>query len=104
MRSISASTWAISFNAAGDSVVLGCWACDAAIAPLTSVTMHAAAIHAFIERDLVSSNTDAGTASLCGLMHCSKWWVFDLRRPHDYSACTCTGAPRFPTVPGAMTR
>src|SRR5262249_26754488 len=55
MRSISASTSAISFNAAGDSVVLGCWACNVAMAPLTSIMMHAAAVHAFIGRDLASS-------------------------------------------------
>jgi hypothetical protein len=39
-----------------------------------------------------------------GLMHRSNWRLFDLRRHRDYSACTCTGAPRFPTVPGAITR
>src|SRR5262249_10471466 len=54
MRSISASTSAISFNAAGDSVVLGCWACDVAMAPLTRIMMDVAAVHAFIRRNLVS--------------------------------------------------
>jgi hypothetical protein len=32
------------------------------------------------------------------------WCLFDLRRHRDYSACTCTGAPGFVTVPGAITR
>src|SRR5262249_49134522 len=52
MRSISASTSAISFNAAGDSVVLDCWTCDVAMAPLTRIMMDAAAVHAFIPRNL----------------------------------------------------
>jgi hypothetical protein len=39
-----------------------------------------------------------------GLVHCSNWCLFDLRPHRDYCACTCTGAPRFPAAPGAITR
>ena len=53
----------------------------------------------------LSSDIELGPKSATtGLMHRSNWRLFDLRRHRDYSACTCTGAPRFPTVPGAITR
>jgi putative tryptophan/tyrosine transport system substrate-binding protein len=56
MRSISASTSAISFRAAGESVTLGCCAHTAALPSVASTVMAGAAIQAFIWRDLVSRN------------------------------------------------
>jgi hypothetical protein len=56
MRSISASTSAISFRAAGESATLGCSAHTAAQPSVASMVMAAAAIQAFIRLDLVSRN------------------------------------------------